>query len=153
MITLRILSCSSSFALDDRQRQGASPPIIIIDCVGIIIVVANQNKQISTTSCVCVLARLQYGRRTVYWFLWGGHGWLVGCNCFIRWVLILARVSSWIDPESGALSTGRQHSKKHSLTQLLPNKIRDLHANVPCCSAQSSPVCPSPRRRSLTKVL
>ena len=28
----------------------------------------------------------------------------------------------------------RQHSKKHSQTQLLLNEIRDLHANVPCRS-------------------
>ena len=49
-------------------------------------------------------------------------------NCFIRWVLILSRTSSRIDPESDARCTGRQHSKKHSQTQLLLNETRDLHA-------------------------
>ena len=35
-------------------------------------------------------------------------------NCFVRWVLILSRTSSRIDPISDARCTGRQHSKKHS---------------------------------------
>ena len=35
-------------------------------------------------------------------------------NCFVRWVLILSRISSRIDPISDARCTGRQHSKKHS---------------------------------------
>ena len=60
-------------------------------------------------------------------------------NCFIRWVLILSRASSRIDPMSDARCTGRQHSKKHSQSQLLLNEIRDLHANVPCCSDPHSP--------------
>ena len=54
-----------------------------------------------------------------------------GCNCLIRWVLILSRISSRIGPESDERCTGRQHSKKHSQTQLLLNGIRDLHAKVP----------------------
>ena len=55
-------------------------------------------------------------------------------NCFIRWVLILSRTSNRIDPMSNARCTGRQHSKKHSQTQLLLNENRDQHANVPCRS-------------------
>ena len=43
-------------------------------------------------------------------------------------------LGNWIDPESDARCSGRQHSKKHSQTQLLLNEIRDLHANVPCRS-------------------
>ena len=38
----------------------------------------------------------------------------MACNCFVRWVLILSRTSSRIDPISDARCTGRQHSKKHS---------------------------------------
>ena len=56
----------------------------------------------------------------------GGVSWnfrislfLLFCNCFIRWVLILSRVCA-------DRCTGRQHSKKHSQTQLLLNETRDL---------------------------
>ena len=48
-------------------------------------------------------------------------------NCFIRWVLILSRASNQIDQISDAQCTGRQHSKKHSQTQLSLNEIGDLY--------------------------
>ena len=73
------------------------------------------------------------------WGPWGAHRWVMTqnlCyNCFIGWVL------NRIDQTSDARCTGRQHSEKHSQTQLLLNGIRDLCANVPCCSDLHSSWC------------
>ena len=39
--------------------------------------------------------------------LWLAHSWF-SCNCFTRWVLILSRISSQINPKSDARCTARQ---------------------------------------------
>ena len=60
------------------------------------------------------------------------------CNCFIRWVLILSRLGNRISPISDARCTGRQHSKKHSQTQLLLNVSFGLLLGSKNCSKEFS---------------
>ena len=68
---------------------------------------------------------------------------ICSCNCFIRWVLILSRLGNRISPISDARCTGRQHSKKHSQTQMLLNEANQGSACERSMSLRSASIATS----------